>query len=136
VQGQQTLIVADEICARIENATRNVKEDYEKALETVGTLKEKMNESEQRIGQKKPEETRGDMASLRSAIDSLERLTDTEILKSKTAWKKYEELKHDCELHALAPPQLDELQILCKRTEQLAGRSTVLFPWASQAEKH
>jgi hypothetical protein len=111
----------DEIGIRIENASRNVKEDYEKALETIGTLKEKMNELEQRIGQKKPEEAIGDMASLRSAIDGLERLTDSEIQKSKVAWKKYEELKHDCELHALAPPQLDELRILCKRTEQLAA---------------
>jgi len=110
----------DEIDALIEDVMRNVKEDYEKALETVGTLKGKMNELEQRIGRKKPEEARGDMASLRSAIGGLERLTDSEILKSKATWKKYEELKHDCELHALAPPQLDELRILCKRTEQLA----------------
>lgn len=115
------MIETDEIGARIENATRNIKEDYERALETVGTLKEKMNELEQRIGQKKPEEARVDMVSLRSAIDTLERLTDSEILKSKAAWKKYEELKQDCELHALAPPQLDELRILCKRTEQLAA---------------
>lgn len=121
VQGQRTLMETDMIGARIENAARNVKEDYKKALETVGTLKEKMNELEQRIGQKKPEEVREDMASLRSAIDSLERLTDSEILESKAAWKKYEELKHDCELHALALPQLDELRILCKRTEQLAA---------------
>jgi uncharacterized protein YydD (DUF2326 family) len=111
----------DEIDALIEDVTRNVKEDYEKALETVGTFREKMNELEQRIGRKKPEEARGDMASLRSAIDGLERLTDSEILKSKAAWKKYEELKHDCELYALVPPQLDELRILCKRTEQLAA---------------
>jgi len=111
----------DEIGARIEDATRKVREDYEKALETVGTLKEKMNELEQRIGQKKPEEARADMASLRSAVDSLERLTDSEILKSKAAWKKYEELKLDCEVHAFALSQLDELRILCKRTEQLAA---------------
>jgi hypothetical protein len=118
---QQTLIETDELGARIEGAMRNVKEDYEKALGTVGMLKEKMNELEQRIGQKKPEEARGDMASLKSAIDSLERLTDSEILKSKAAWKKYEQLKHECEKHALAPSQLDELRTLCKRTEQLAA---------------
>ena len=115
------MMETDEIGARIENATRNIKEDYEKALETIGTLKEKMNELEQRIGQKNPEEAMEDMASLSSAIDGLERLTDSEILKSKAAWKKYEELKRDCELHALASPQLDELRILCERTEQLAA---------------
>jgi len=107
--------------ARIEVATRNVKEDYEKALGTVGMLKEKMNELEQRIGQKKPEEAWEDTASLTSAIDSLERFTDSEILKSREAWKKYEELKLECENHALAPSRLDELRTMCKRTEQLAA---------------
>lgn len=111
----------EELGARIEIATRNVKEDYEKALGTVGTLKEKMNELEQRIGHKKPEEATKDAASLRSAIDSLERFTDSEISKSKEAWKKYEELKRECESGALTLNQLDELRIMCKKTEQLAA---------------
>lgn len=122
IQGeQQTLTETDELNARIENSARNVKEDYEKAVETVGMLKDKMNELEKRIGQKKTEEARQDMASLRSTIDSLERFTDSEILKSKAAWKKYEELKNECENQALTLPQLDELRTLCKRTEQLAA---------------
>ena len=115
------MIKNDELSARIESATRNVKEDFEKAVGTVGMLKLKMNELEQRIGQEKPEEATEDTTSLRSAIDSLERFTDSEILKTKAAWKKYEELKHECENHALSPPQLDELQSMCKRTEQLAA---------------
>lgn len=111
----------DELCVRIEIATRNIKEDYEKALGTVGMLKEKMNELEQKIGKEKPEEATEDAASLKSAIDNLERFTDSEILKSKEAWKKYEELKRECENHALTPNQLDELRSICKRTEQLAA---------------
>jgi hypothetical protein len=110
-----------ELRSRIEIEMRNIKEEYENALGTVGLLKEKMNDLEQRIEQKKPEEAREDMAFLRSAIDSLERFTDFEILKSKEAWKKYEELKRECIDHALAPNQLDELQVMCKRTEQLAA---------------
>ena len=115
------MIKNDELSARIESATRNVKEDFEKAVGTVGMLKLKMNELEQRIGQEKPEEATEDTTCLRSAIDSLERFTDSEILKTKAAWKKYEELKHECENYALSPPQLDELQSMCKRTEQLAA---------------
>jgi predicted RNase H-like nuclease (RuvC/YqgF family) len=111
----------DELSARIENATRDVKEDFEKAVGTVGMLKLKMNELERRIEQKKPEEATQDIASLSSAIDSLERFTDSEILKSKAAWKKYEELKHECQNNVFTPPQLDELQTACKRTEQLAA---------------
>ena len=80
-----------------------------------------MNRLEQRIGQEKPEEAKIDEASLRSAVDSLERLTDSEILRSQAAWKKYEKLKQECERHDLTVPQLDELRTLCKMTEQLAA---------------
>lgn len=111
----------DELRVRIENATRNVKEDYETALKTVGTIKANMNELEQRISQKKPAQAGEDMNSLRAAIYSLDKLTDSQILKSKEAWKKYEELKRDCEIQNPASPQLDELRTLCKKTEQLAA---------------
>jgi hypothetical protein len=115
------LTETDELRVRIENATRNVKEDYETALKTVGKLKEKMNELEQRISQKKPERAGEDLNSLRAAIHGLDRLTDSQILKSKEAWKKYEELKRESEIQKPAPPQLDELRTLCKKTEQLAA---------------
>jgi hypothetical protein len=111
----------DQLDVRIEHATRNVREDYEKALKTVGMLKEKMNELERRIGQKKLEDAREDMASLTSAVNNLERFTDSEILKCKEAWKKYEKLKRESESQALAHPQLDELRTVCKKTEQLAA---------------
>jgi seryl-tRNA synthetase len=114
-------LIPDELVARVEDAARNVKEDYERAVETVGTLKDEMNKLEQKIGQEKPEDARGDMTSLRSAVDSLERLTDSEILKSKASWKKYEELKQECEKNILTLPQLDELRTICKRTEELAA---------------
>jgi hypothetical protein len=106
---------------RIENATRDVKEEYERTLETVGKLKEKMNELEGRISREKPKEAGEDLNSLRSAMESLDGLTDSQILKSKEAWKKYEELKHDCEMRTSAPPELDELRILCRKTEQMAA---------------
>jgi hypothetical protein len=115
------LTETDRLLFHIENATRKVEKDYETALQTIAKNKEKMNELELRISQKKPEENHDDMNHLRSAIDSLDRLTDSQIMKSKQAWKKYEELKHDCEMQTLQPPQLDELQILCKKTEQLAA---------------
>ena len=111
----------DELSTRIENIKRNIKEDYEKALGTLGTLKEKMNELEQRLEQKRPKEAKDEMTSLRAAINALDRFTDSEILKSKAAWKEYKELKHECETHALASLQLEELRTMCKRTEQLAA---------------
>ena len=109
------------LCIRIENATRRVEEDYETALENVAKTKEKMNELERRISRKKPEEYIEDMNQLSFAIDSLDRLTDSQIMKSKEMWNKYEELKHECGTQTLQPPQLDELRIICKKTEQLAA---------------
>jgi hypothetical protein len=111
----------DKLGVRIESATRNVRENYETAVKTVGTLKKKMNELEQTISRKKPEEVEKDTKFLRRAIESLNRLTDSQILKSKDAWKKYEELKHDCNMQTAEPPQLDELLTVCKKTEQLAA---------------
>jgi hypothetical protein len=115
------LTETDKLLVHIEEATRKVEKNYETALKTVAETKEKVNELERRISQKKPEENQDDMNCLRSAIDNLDRLTDAQIMKSKTTWKKYEELKRDCEMQTLQPPQLDELRILCKKTEQLAA---------------
>ena len=112
---------ADELLVRIENATKEVEEDYQRTLKTVARLKEEMNELEQRISKKKHEEADADINSLRSATDSLNRLTDSQILRSKTAWKKFEGLKHDCKTQTLELPQLDEMQKLYKKTEQLAA---------------
>jgi hypothetical protein len=80
-----------------------------------------MNELEQRIAQNKPGEACEDLNSLTSAIESLDRLTDSQIQKSKEMWRKYEELKHDCQMQTLQVHQLDELHILCKKAEQLAA---------------
>ena len=72
-----------ELRVRIENAARNIMEDYDRTLKTVGKLKEKMNELEQRMSQKRPEEVEEDMYHLRHATERLNRLTDSQILKSK-----------------------------------------------------
>jgi len=109
---KKNLTGTDKLPARIDSATRRAKEDYEIALETVSRTKEKMNELERRISRKKPEEYIEDMNQLSFAIDSLDRLTDSQIMKSKEMWNKYEELKHECGTQTLQPPQLDELRII------------------------
>jgi hypothetical protein len=115
------LTETDKLLFQIEETKRKVEEDHGVALKTVAENKKRMNELERRISQKKPEEKKEYLNYLKSAIDSLDRLTDSQIIKSKETWKKYEELKHDCERQSLQPPQLDELRILCKKTEQLAA---------------
>ena len=110
-----------ELRIRIENAARNIMEDYDRTLKTVGKLKGKMTELEQRMSQKRPEEIEENMYHLRHATERLNRLTDSQILRSKKAWKEYEELEHDCKMQTLQLPQLDGLRTQCKKTEQFAA---------------
>jgi hypothetical protein len=115
------LTESDKLRVRIENTTRGLEADYQRTLKTVAGLKEKMNSLEQRISKKKPNEAHEDMNSLRSERQSLDKLTDSLILKSKEAWKKHEELNQLCKTQRLKLSQLDELQTTCKKTEQLAA---------------
>lgn len=112
---------SDKLRVRIENTTRDLEADYQRTLKTVARLKENMNSLEQRISQEKPEEAQEDMNTLRSERESLDKLTDSLILKSKEAWKKHEELNQRCKTQSLKLSQLDELQTTCKKTEQLAA---------------
>lgn len=115
------LTESDKLRVRIENTTRDLEADYQRTLKTVARLKENMNSLEQRISQEKPEEAQEDMNTLRSERESLDKLTDSLILKSKEAWKKHEELNQRCKTQSLKLSQLDELQTTCKKTEQLAA---------------
>ena len=120
--GQKALTEITQLRVRVENATKEIEEDYNRIRQTVQTLKQKMNEIEQRLSQKKTTKgTNEDTKSLRAVMKSLDRLTDRQILKSKVAWKKYEQLKHNCRTHASDLPELEELRVLCKKTEQLAA---------------
>lgn len=103
----------------IEKATLDIKEDYDLDVRTVGEVKARMNELEVKMSKKENVENNDE--SLSFARRDLNRLTDSTILKSKEAWKKYEALKRDCETQAFKPPQLDELRMWCKRAEQLAA---------------
>jgi tetrahydromethanopterin S-methyltransferase subunit B len=108
--------VDGELRIRIETATRAVEKNYESALKTIEELKEKMNELERLLIKKNDE----DISALNAAIDKLNDLTDSQILKSKGAWQKYEEFKRESEAHTTALPQLKEFYEECKKIEQLA----------------
>jgi SPX domain protein involved in polyphosphate accumulation len=107
--------------ARIEKASSQTKRDYMKALRTVENLKNKMNELERNISQKKRAETDQDLNALDLTLKRLNRFTDSQILGSKKAWREYRKLEGDCKLHGLKPVQLDDLLIACKKTEELAA---------------
>jgi len=109
------LEVTMELRARIEETERQIQRNYRKTLEKVQKLKNKMNELEQHNPQTQ------DLKALDSAIKRLNRLTDSQILRSKKAWEEYRKLEQECKQCALCPFQLDNLRAICKKMEELAA---------------
>ncbi len=120
-EGQEELTQANELRIRIENATRDVEKSYRKTLEKVNRLKEKMNKWEQRANTNSGAKTRKEFDSLNFAIESLNRLTDSQILRSKKAWNKCKKLEQDGKQRRSELPELDNLRAWCKKTEELAA---------------
>jgi len=103
---------------RIEKAIRDLEDDDRKLLETLKTLKDRITELEGRVGQKKQA---GDLDRLDSANESLNQLTDSQILASKEAWKSYEEFELQCGGRPSNLNKLGELRAACKKREQIAA---------------
>ena len=104
-----------ELRARIEEKGRQIQRDYNKTLEKVQKLKNKMNKLEQHNPKTQ------DLKPLYSTIKRLNRLTDSQILRSKKAWEEYRSLEQECKQCASCPIQLDSLRAICKKTEELAA---------------
>ena len=108
---------AMELQARIEETSRHIQKGYGKTFEKVQKLKNKMNELEQHNTKTQ------DLKALDSAIKRLNKLTDSQILRSKKAWEEYRKLEQQSKQHASCPVpvQLDDLRAICKKTEELAA---------------
>jgi hypothetical protein len=104
-----------ELRARIEETGRQTQGDCRKTLQKVQRLKNKMNELEQHNPKTR------DSKALDSAIKRLNKLTDSQILRSKKAWEEYRKLEQESKQRALHPVQLDNLRTICKKTEELAA---------------
>ena len=103
---------------RIEKAIRDIEEDDRKLLQTLRTLKDDMTELEKRVSQKKQPE---DLDKLDSTIETLNQMTDSQILASKKAWKIYEEFERESKKQSSEPDKLNELRVVCKKREQIAA---------------
>lgn len=106
---------------RIEKAKRNIEKSYSKTLKDVAKLKKKINELELSISQKEHAKTSGNLDALNFAMESLNKLTDSQILRSEKAWKKLKNLEHNCKRFTFEPAGLDDLRVLCKKTEEFAA---------------
>lgn len=110
-----------ELQGRIDKTTREIAESHRKALKEVDELKRKINELELSISDKGYAKTREDMDQLNSALNMLNRLTDSLILGSGRAWEEYRKLEYDCKMSAFEPAELKGLRDLCKKTEEFAA---------------
>ena len=84
-------------------------------MKKVETLKNQLNRLERQVSENR------DAKALELAIERLNRLTDSIIMRSKQAWAMYSRLEHECEQSAVHPVQLNDLKAMCKKTEQLAA---------------
>jgi predicted RNase H-like nuclease (RuvC/YqgF family) len=110
-----------ELQGRIDKATREVAQSYAKALKEVEELKKTINDLELSISDKSYVKTSEDVEQLGSAVDMLNKLTDSLILGSGRAWDEYKKIEHDCKTSAFEPGGLGGLRYLCKKTEEFAA---------------
>jgi hypothetical protein len=109
-----------ELQTRINEATKSLEKGHRKALTEVRTLKEKTNALELSISEKGSGGTIEDLNELNSAIEKLNRLTDSLISESTNAWKKYEKFEQECKMLPYKPAEMNELKVICKEKEELA----------------
>ena len=103
-----------ELQAQIEETESKIQRDYRHILEKVQMLKSQMNRMERQTPEAR------DMKALEASIKHLNKLTDSIIIRSKKAWEEYKKLEHESERSATRPTQLDDLNDICRKTEQLA----------------
>ena len=105
-----------ELRDRIDEATRRIAENYQKALKEVEQVKTKINDLELTV----IDSGSANRDRLNSALDMFIQLTDSMIFESGRAWDEYEKLEHDCNADGYESSELNGLRELCKKTEEFA----------------
>lgn len=83
---------------QVDKAVTDLRESYEKTLETVNVLKNETTDN----------------------ADKLDTFTDFLILETARDKKRYESLERECKLESFEPARLKDLKTLCDQKEQLA----------------
>jgi hypothetical protein len=105
-----------ELRDRIDEATRRIAQNYQKALKEVEQVKTKINDLELTV----IDNGSANSNRLSSALDMLIQLTDSMIFESGRAWDEYEKLEHDRNADRIKSSELNGLRELCKKTEEFA----------------
>ena len=107
--------------SQIEKTRKQTEREYAQVLIEIEGLKNNMNKLEQSIIKGEHVASTSGSDPLDLAIESLNELTDSQILRSKKAWEEYGKLETQCKQHALQPVELNNFKVLCKKMEELAA---------------
>lgn len=97
---------------QIKTATKNLRQDHNKTVKTVSSLKKKINDLELKISQKNNMSTDADAKKLNATMEKLDALVDSVILNSASATRDYEKLLDKCAKQAFEPAELKDLLTL------------------------
>lgn len=107
--------------AEIDEAARRLQRVYDEALAKMKGLKDAQNALEQTICEDKGSLGDDRVKALESAWESLSRLSDALIIRSKEAWQTCARLERECTASGLELTRLAAMRVLCKNTDALAA---------------
>lgn len=105
--------------AKIDLAIKVVRKSSRIAVKTVKSLKSNINELELSTIEKSRISV-ADTDDLNSAMEKLDKFTDSVISDSAKAWEKYRGIKRECDILGFEPARMENLRTLCAEYEQLA----------------
>jgi hypothetical protein len=107
--------------AEIDRTARGLKRSYEGTLTRINRLKDALNALEQTASSDRGFDGVNHAQALDSAAESLNRLSDTLVMNSKRAGQRYARLEGKCKATGLEFARLDDVRVLCKKTEAVAA---------------
>ncbi len=110
-----------ELRSRIETIAEDLQRFYNETLKAMADYKRKMTRMELAICRGETTAARAARVELNLAIENLDKLTDSLILRSKSALDDYRRLERDCKSFEFKPSALDNLRVICEKTERLAS---------------
>jgi hypothetical protein len=107
--------------SRIETTAEDLQRFYSETLKAMADYKGKMTRMELAICRGETTAARAARVELNLAIENLDRLTDSLISRSKSAWEDYRRFERDCKSFGFGSSALDNLRVICEKTERLAS---------------
>lgn len=107
--------------AEIDKTAKDLERSYDEMLRRMRNLKDRLNALEQTVSQDEGSRGVNRMKALDSASESLSRLSDLLIIRSKRAWQTYDRLERKCKAGEYELTRLGHVRVLCTRTEGAAA---------------